>query len=52
MVYDFVMGNVKVVTPITIKNILQWIGFQTEIQRDLIYDEFNKLFQLYQDVNS
>ena len=43
MAHVFVTGDVKVTAPITekdsIKQILQWILFNTEEQRNTIYDD-------------
>ena len=43
MAYVFLTGHVKVATLITvedyIKQILRWIGFTTEEQRNIIYDD-------------
>ena len=43
MAYVFVTGDVKVTAPITvedyIKQILRWIGFAIDEQRNSIYDD-------------
>ena len=43
MVYVFVTGHVKVTAPTTkggpIKQILRWIGYNTDSQRESIYDD-------------
>ena len=48
MAYIFVMGDVKVTAPVivedSIKTILRCIGFTTEEQRNVIYDDWINYF--------